>query len=48
MLKPDHEDLASELEIDMAIQYLKQKQFSQVRGRTGEMLSPYVTIRTAS
>lgn len=29
MLKPDHEDLASELEIDMAIQYLKQKQFSQ-------------------
>mmetsp|Transcript_100272 Transcript_100272/g.286620 ORF Transcript_100272/g.286620 Transcript_100272/m.286620 type:complete len:243 (+) Transcript_100272:1043-1771(+) len=29
VLKPDHEDLASELEIDMAIQYLKQKQFSQ-------------------
>lgn len=31
-LKPDHESLASELEIEMALMYLKKREFEKVRG----------------
>lgn len=30
-LKPDHESLASELEIEMALMYLKRREFEKVR-----------------